>query len=93
MITRSTVRGALAASAAAALLGTIPIIQTNRGTWFSKGKNIIVFADAGDDGTDARCRGMAISGKSGQNMKISLKSAGRGPNEATLELHMIFKKQ
>ena len=71
----------------------IPIIQTNRGTWFSNGKNIIVFDDAGDNGSDARAYGMEISGKNGQNMKISLKSAGRGPNEETLELHMIFKKQ
>jgi len=71
----------------------IPIIQTNKGTWFSNGKNIIVFDDAGDTGSDARAYGMSLSGKNGQNLKISLKSAGRGPNEETLELHMIFKKQ
>jgi hypothetical protein len=71
----------------------IPIIQTNRGTWFSNGKNIIVFDDADDDGSDARAYGMAITGKKGQNMKVSLRSTGRGPNEETLELHMIFKKQ
>ncbi len=72
----------------------IPIIQTNRGSWFSNGKNIIVFDDADDeDGADARAYGMSITGKKGQNMKVSLKSASRGPNEETLELHMIFKKQ
>jgi hypothetical protein len=68
----------------------IPIIQTNRGTWFTNGKNIIVFDDADDDGADARAYKMAIKGKT---MKISLRSSGRGPNEATLELHMIFKKK
>ncbi len=71
----------------------IPIIQTNRGTWFTNGKNIIVFDDADDDGSDARAYKMTVSGKKSQNMKISLRSTGRGPNEETLELHMIFKKQ
>ena len=68
----------------------IPIIQTNKGTWFSNNKNIIVFDDAGDTGSDARAYGMSIKGKT---MKVSLKSAGRGPAEATIELHMIFTKQ
>lgn len=68
----------------------IPIIQTNKGTWFSNNKNVIVFDDAGDTGSDARAYGMSIKGKT---MKISLKSAGRGPDEATIELHMIFTKQ
>jgi hypothetical protein len=71
----------------------IPIIQSNRGTWFSNGDNIIVFDDANDDGSDARAYGMEISGKQGKKMKISLRSAGRGPNEETLELHMHFRKQ
>jgi hypothetical protein len=68
----------------------IPIIQTNKGTWFSNNKNVIVFDDAGDTGSDARAYGMSIKGKT---MKVSLKSAGRGPDEATIELHMIFTKQ
>ena len=71
----------------------IPIIQSNRGTWFSNGKNIIVFDDANDDGSDARAYGMEITGKKDNRMKISLRSAGRGPNEETLELHMHFRKQ
>ena len=69
---------------------TIPIIQTNKGTWFSNNTNVIVFDDAGDKGSDARAYGMTIKGKT---MKVSLKSAGRGPDEATIELHMIFTKQ
>ncbi len=68
----------------------IPIIQTNKGTWFSNNTNVIVFDDAGDTGSDARAYGMTIKGKT---MKVSLKSAGRGPNEAVIELHMIFTKQ
>jgi hypothetical protein len=68
----------------------IPIIQTNRGTWFSNNKNIIVFDDADDDGADARAYKMEIKGKT---MKISLRSSGRGPNEERLELHMIFTKK
>ena len=70
-----------------------PIIQSNRGTWFSNGKDIIVFDDANDDGSDARAYGMEITGKKDNRMKISLRSAGRGPNEETLELHMHFRKQ
>jgi hypothetical protein len=68
----------------------IPIITTNKGTWFSNNTNVIVFDDAGDTGSDARAYGMSIKGKT---MKVSLKSAGRGPNEAVMELHMIFTKQ
>ncbi len=71
----------------------IPIIQSNRGTWFSNGKNIIVFDDAADDGSDARAYGMEITGKKDNRMKISLRSSGRGPSEETLELHMHFRKQ
>ena len=69
---------------------SIPIIQTNKGTWFSNNTNVIVFDDAGDKGSDARGYGLSIKGKS---MKVSLKSSGRGPDEATIELHMIFTKQ
>jgi hypothetical protein len=71
----------------------IPIIASNKGTWFSNGENIIVFDDANDDGSDARAYGMEVTGKKGKKMKISLRSAGRGPNEETLELHMHFRKQ
>jgi len=71
----------------------IPIIQSNRGTWFSNGEDIIVFDDADDDGLDARAYGMEVSGKKGKKLKISLRSTGRGPNEDTLELHMHFRKQ
>lgn len=71
----------------------IPIIASNRGTWFSNGKNIIVFDDAADDGSDARAYGMEISGRNDNRMKISLRSASRGPNEEVLELHMHFRKQ
>jgi hypothetical protein len=71
----------------------IPIIQTNRGTWFSNGKNIIVFDDADDDGSDARAYKMTVSGNKGQNMKISLRSAARGADRQPVELHMIFRKQ
>lgn len=68
----------------------IKVIQTHKGTWFSNNTNVIVFDDAGDKGSDARAYGMSIKGKT---MKVSLRSAGRGPNEATIELHMIFTKQ
>jgi len=68
----------------------IAIINTNKGTWFSNNTNVIVFDDAGDTGSDARAYGISIKGKT---MKVSLKSAGRGPNEAVIELHMIFTKQ
>ena len=71
----------------------IPIIASNRGTWFTNGKNIIVFDDAADDGSDARAYGMEISGRNDNRMKISLRSASRGPNEEVLELHMHFRKQ
>jgi hypothetical protein len=72
----------------------IPIITTNKGankgTWFSNAKDVIVFDDAGNKGLDARAYGMSVKGKT---MKVSLQSAGRGPAEAVLELHMIFTKQ
>jgi hypothetical protein len=66
--------------------------QVPAGTWLSNGKNIIVFDDAADTGSDARAYGISLSGANGQNLTISLKSAGRGANEETLELQMIFKK-
>jgi hypothetical protein len=71
----------------------IPIIQSNRGTWFSNGKNIIVFDDANDDGSGARAYGMEISGKRGKKLRISHWRIGRGPNEESVELHMHFRKQ
>ena len=71
----------------------IPIIQSNSGTWFSNGEDIIVFDDASDDGADARAYRMELKGKNDNWLRISLRSSGRGPNEETLELHMIFKKQ
>jgi len=71
----------------------VPIIASNRGTWFSNGKNIIVFDDANDDGSDARAYGMEITGKKSKKIRISLRSAGRGPNEEALELDMHFRKQ
>lgn len=70
----------------------IPIIQTNKGTWFSNNTNIIVFDDAGDTGSDARAYGMEIKGKT---LKIS-RQGTFGPTSETavaMELHMIFTKQ
>ena len=67
----------------------IPVIQTNKGTWFTNSKNTIVFDDAGDTGSDARAYGMSIKGKT---LKISHKST-LGPNQDVMEVHMIFTKQ